>query len=167
MSGTIDWLITAGLILKAHIIEKVLLPLSAFKQENAFKLYFFDVGILGAVSRLSPKTVLDYDYGTYKGYFAENFAAQEFICSGIDELYCWREVTSEVEFIREIQGKIFPVEIKSGWVTKAKSLNVFAQKYSPGYRVIMSARNLKINVDRKLHYYPLYVASRVPFPGKK
>ncbi|NIM18356.1 MAG: AAA family ATPase [Candidatus Aminicenantes bacterium] len=167
LSGIIDWLMTAGLIIKAHIIDKALPPLSAFKEENAFKLYFFDVGILGAVSQLSPKTILDYDYGTYQGYFAENVAAQEFICSGIDELFCWREVTSEVEFLREIEGNVFPIEIKSGWVTKAKSLNVFAQKYSPEYRIVMSARNLKINVERKIHYYPLYLASRFPLPGKK
>jgi predicted AAA+ superfamily ATPase len=167
LSGIIDWLMTAGLIIKVHFIEKALPPLSAFKEENAFKLYFFDVGILGAVSQLSPKTILDYDYGTYKGYFAENFAAQEFICSGIDELFCWREVTSEVEFLRQIEGKVFPIEIKSGWVTKSKSLSVFAGKYSPEYRVVMSARNLKINAERKIHYYPLYLASRFPLPGEK
>jgi hypothetical protein len=81
------------------------------------------------------------------------------------ELFCWREVTSEVEFLREVEGKVFPIEIKSGWVTKSKSLNVFAQKYSPGYRVVMSARNLKINLERKLHYYPLYLASQFPLAG--
>ena len=162
LAGIIDWLLTAGLIIKSHIISKALLPLSAFKEENAFKLYYFDIGILGAVSRLQPKTILDYDYGTYKGYFAENFAAQEFLCSGIGELFCWRETTAEVEFIREIDGKIIPIEIKSGWVTQAKSLNVFAGKYSPVYRVIMSARNLNINEERNVHSYPLYLAARFP-----
>ncbi|MCP5103152.1 MAG: DUF4143 domain-containing protein, partial [bacterium] len=164
LSGIIDWLLTAGLIIKVQIINKALLPLSAFTGENAFKLYFFDVGILGAVSQLTPRTILDYDYGTYKGYFAENFVAQEFIGSGVDMLFCWRETTAEVEFLREIEGKVYPIEVKSGWVTKSKSLNVFDGKYSPDYRVVMSARNLKINLARKLHYYPLYLASRFPLP---
>jgi predicted AAA+ superfamily ATPase len=166
LSGIIDWLLTAGLIIKVNIIDKALLPLSAFAEENAFKLYFFDVGILGAISQLAPGVIRDYDYGTYKGYFAENFVAQEFKASGVDALYCWRETTAEVEFLREIEGKVYPIEVKSGWVTKSKSLNEFDRKYSPDYRVVMSARNIKINVDRKLHYYPLYLASRFPLPKK-
>ncbi len=164
LAGIIDWLMTAGLVIKTHIIGKVFLPLSAFTEENAFKLYFFDIGILGAISKLSPKTILDYDYGTYKGYFAENFVAQEFLCSGSGELLCWKEVTAEVEFLKEVEGKVIPIEIKSGWVTQAKSLNVFAQKYSPDYRVIMSARNLNVNRERKVHSYPLYLAARFPLP---
>jgi hypothetical protein len=147
------------------IINTARIPLSAYKEENFFKLYFFDIGILGAISKLSPKSILIYDYGTYKGYFAENYVAQEFLCSGIDDLFCWREGTSEVEFLREINGKIFPIEIKSGWVTRAKSLDVFSRKYSPDYRVIMGARCLNIDIKRKVHRYPLYLASRFPLSG--
>ncbi len=165
LAGIIDWLDTAGLIIKTFIINTARIPLSAYKEENFFKLYFFDIGILGAISKLSPKSILDYDYGTYKGYFAENYVAQEFLCSGIDALFCWREGSSEVEFLREIDGKIFPIEIKSGWVTRAKSLDVFSGKYSPDYRVIMGARGLNIDIKRNVHRYPLYLASRFPLPG--
>lgn len=162
LSGIIDWLTTAGLVIKTNIINCGRLPFTAFAEENFFKLYFFDIGILGAISKLSPKTVLDYQYGTYKGYFAENYAAQEFICSGVDELFCWREGTAEVEFIREVEGKIIPIEIKSGWVTQSKSHKVFARKYSPDYRVLMSANNLHIDWENKIHRYPLYLASCFP-----
>lgn len=164
LSGIIDWLLTAGIVIKSYIIDKGQLPFSAFKKENVFKLYLFDIGILGAISRLQPRTILDYDFGTYKGYFAENFAAQEFLCAGEKELYSWREVTSEVEFLREVEGGIVPVEIKSGWVTKAKSLQVYAGKYNPEYRVVMSAKSLKIDKENKRHGYPLYLASRFPLP---
>jgi len=162
LSGIIDWLLTAGLVIKTYIIDKWHLPLSAFKNDSVFKLYFFDIGILGAISKLAPKTILDYDYGTYKGYFAENFAAQEFLCSGMGELFCWKGITSEVEFLVENAGNVFPIEIKSGWVTQAKSLHVYARKYSPDYKVVMSARNLHIDSKRNIHYYPLYLASRLP-----
>jgi hypothetical protein len=47
--------------------------------------------MLGALSQLSPRAILDYDYGTYKGFFAENFVAQELLCHNIDHLYCWQE----------------------------------------------------------------------------
>ncbi len=158
LAGVIDWLSTAGLIIKTHIVNCGRLPFSAYAEGNAFKLYFFDVGILGAISNLPPKTIIDYDYGSYKGYFAENFAAQEFLCSGAAELFCWREGTAEVEFLREFDGEVIPVEIKSGWVTQAKSLKVFARKYSPGCRIVMSAKNLFIDRENRVHRYPLYLA---------
>lgn len=165
LEGIIDWLQTAGLIIKTFIIEKPRFPFAAFKDETFFKLYFFDIGILGAIGKLSPKTILDYDYGTYKGYFAENFAAQEFTAAGVDALYSWKEVTSEVEFLRETGEGVIPIEIKSGWVTQAKSIKVFAEKYSPAYRVIMSAGEMVIDPERKIHRYPLYLASRFPLPS--
>ncbi len=138
------------------------LPFSAYSKENAFKLYYFDIGLLGAVGSLDPKTILSYDYGTYKGYFAENLVAQEFICSGHGPLYSWRERTAEVEFLREIGGQIIPVEVKSGWVTQAKSLKVFAQKYNPVYRAILSGRRFSIDHTNRIHLYPLFLAGYFP-----
>jgi hypothetical protein len=54
------------------------------------------------------------------------------------------------------------VEVKSGWVTQAKSLKVFAQKYHPEFRTIMSAKNLTIDPANKVHNYPVYIASHFP-----
>jgi hypothetical protein len=118
--------------------------------------------MLGAMSQLPPKTILDYDYGTYKGYFAENFIAQEFRYAGTPQIYSWREKTAEVEFLREKHGKVLPVEVKSGWVTQAKSLKVFSDKYNPPYRTVMSAKNLNIDHKNRIHHYPLYLAARFP-----
>jgi len=158
LAGSIDWLVSAGLIIKVRVVNSGLLPFSAHTTENSFKLYVFDVGLLGALSDLPPKSIMDYGYGTYKGYFAENFAAQEFLCSNGKELYCWKEGSAEVEFLREISGDVLPIEIKSGWVTQAKSIKVFAQKYKSRYRTIFSANNLFIDSINKVHRYPLYVA---------
>ncbi len=160
--GPIDWLLKAGLIIKAHIACKGQLPFSAYAKENTFKLFLFDVGMLGAMSGLSPKVILDYDYGTYKGYFAENFVAQEFICSGESDLYSWKEKTAEVEFLREVDGDVLPIEVKSGSVTQAKSLKVFSEKYNPPYRTIMSAKELHVEGGSHIHRYPLYLAYRFP-----
>jgi hypothetical protein len=164
LSGIIDWLNTAGLIIKTQITKSGNLPFSAFTDDNLFKLYIFDIGILGAISRLEPKTILDYDYGTYKGYFAENFVAQEFLCSFIldKDLYSWKKRTAEVEFLKQVNGRVIPIEVKSGFVTQAKSIKVFAQKYNPDYRVIFSANNLKIDNVKKIHKYPLYLAYKFP-----
>lgn len=165
LSGTIDWLLGAGLILKASMVNSGLLPFSAYIKETFFKLYVFDVGMLGVLSQLPPKLVLDYRYGTYKGYFAENFVAQEFVGSEVTPLVYWKENTAEVEFLRENNGNVYPIEVKSGWVTHSKSLKVFADKYHPPFRIIMSARNISIDPARKLIHYPLYLAGRFPLKG--
>ncbi len=166
LAGAIDWLNTAGLIIKIHTVNSGQLPFSAYTAENRFKLCFFDVGMLGAMSQLNPKTILSYDYGTYKGYFAENFIAQEFRYAGIRPLYSWREKTAEIEFLREKDGEVLPVEVKSGWVTQAKSLKVFAEKYKPLYKTVISAKRLNINHSSKTHHYPLYLAARFPLGGQ-
>ncbi len=162
LAGPIDWLTKAGLVRKVTMVNNGNLPLSAYAKDNTFKLYCFDTGLLGALGNLHPKTILDYDYGSYKGYFAENFAAQEFQSADNQPLYYWRERTAEVEFIREFEGEIIPVEIKSGWVTQAKSLNVFAEKYNPSYRIILSGRPARVDHENRVHYYPLYLAGKIP-----
>ena len=162
LSGTIDWLVAAGLIIRLPIVNSGLLPFTAYSKENFFKLFVFDVGMLGALSRLPAKNILDYKYGTYKGYYAENFVAQELSATHRDNIACWREKRAEVEFICEENGSVIPVEIKSGWITQAKSLGVFVEKYSPLYSAVFSARNMGVNESAKRHYYPLYLASRFP-----
>ncbi|MBX9586235.1 MAG: AAA family ATPase [Gammaproteobacteria bacterium] len=162
MSGAIDWLESADLIIKVTIAHQSQLPLRSYTKENTFKLFIFDVGILGALSNLPPSTIMDYNYGSYKGYFAENFAAQAFSYSSTDQIFSWNEGKSEIEFLRQIDGHIIPVEVKSGWVTQAKSLRVYNDKYQPNYRVIMSGKTLTIDNNTNVHNYPLYLAAQFP-----
>lgn len=162
LASAIDWLDNAGLIFKIPIIQTVEHPLSAYADESRFKLFVFDVGILGALSNLAPQTILAYQYGTYKGYFAENFVAQEFVAANSKDFYSWQEGRSEVEFVRNVEGDILPIEVKSGNVTRAKNLQKFIEKYGSKYRTIMSGRQFKIDQRNGVHNYPLYLASRFP-----
>lgn len=162
MADAVDWLCAAELVIKVPIANKAQLPISAYTKDSAFKLYLSDIGLLGALSDLPPKAILDYDYGSYKGYFAENFAAQAFLASDVSQLYAWQEGRAEIEFLREVNGNIIPVEIKSGWVTKAKSLQAFNAKYHPALSIVFSAANRENAPDAKTRYYPLYLAGLVP-----
>lgn len=162
LANAIDWLDNAGLIFKLPIIETIEHPLSAYVEESRFKLFVFDVGMLGALSGLAPKTILEYQYGTYKGYFAENFVIQEFVGTNCKDLYSWQDGRSEVELVRNIEGDILPIEVKSGNVSHAKSLQKFVAKYKSKYRTIMSGRPFKIDLRNGVHCYPLYLASRFP-----
>ena len=162
LANVIDWLSAAELIIKIPIIEHIELPLKAYTEASRFKLYLFDVGILGALSELSPKSILDYQYGTYKGYFAENFVASEFLARNISNLYSWQQNRSEIEFLFQLDEHIIPIEVKSGWVTRSQSLKIYNEKYHPLFRAVFSAKPL--NIDRKNHYhhYPLYMAHWFP-----
>jgi predicted AAA+ superfamily ATPase len=162
LAGPIDWLTAARLVIKVPIVNTSAIPLSAHTKENAFKLYFFDVGLLGAASDMPVKSVLDYDFGSYKGFLAENYVAQEFYAFGVSSLFCWQEGRSEVEFLREIEGNIIPIEVKSGWVTRAKSLSIYAQKYKPAFRAIFSAKTLTMDDENRVQNYPLYLTSIFP-----
>lgn len=162
LAGPIDWLTKAGLVKKVTMVNSGNLPLPAYAKDNTFKLYCFDTGLLGALGNLPPQVILDYDYGSYKGYFAENFAAQEFQGAEEQALYYWRERTAEVEFVREFEGNVIPIEIKSGWVTQAKSLKVFAEKYKPPYRIVLSGKPFQMDYEHKIQFLPLYLAGKIP-----
>ncbi len=161
LAGSIDWLSKAGLINRVQMVNNASLPLSAYTKESVFKLYCFDTGLLGALGDIPPQTILAYEYGSYKGYVAENFVAQEFRSNNNQQCFYWREGTAEIEFLRLINGEIIPVEVKSGWVTQAKSMKVFAQKYAPPSQVILSGKPFAVNRKTGVHSYPLYLASKV------
>ena len=163
LATVFDWLIAAELVIKVSVLEHIELPLTAYTDESRFKLYLFDIGILGALADLPPTAILDYDYGTYKGYIAENFVAQEFVAQGMMNLYSWQDGRSEIEFLYLDHSNIMPIEVKSGWSnTASQSLNKYAEKYHPPYRTVLSAKNLHIDLEHGYHHYPLYMAYWFP-----
>lgn len=86
---------------------------------------------------------------------------QVFEAMNLGPHYSWNEKSAEVEFLRQIDDKIIPVEIRSGWVTKSKSLQVYDQKYHPEYRLIASANPLHVDAKNRLRRYPLYLVSHI------
>ena len=158
--SVIDWLVNAGLILKVHVVDTAKQPLKAYIKESAFKLYMFDIGVLGAMSELDPEVILAYDYGSYKGYFAENYVCQELIALDSKPLYCWQHKQSELEFLKVLDGEVVPIEVKSGKSTHTKSLSVYTQQYQPLKSVILSA-NTKSVKNNKLFKLPLYLAFEI------
>ena len=156
ISGPLGWLERANLALRTSIVNVVERPLPGYAKENRFKLYFMDTGLLGAVIGIAPAVFLQYGFGSYQGYVAENFVAQEFKAAGLRDLYGWQGRTSEVEFIIENSAGIFPVEVKSGRMTRAKSLSVYIERYHPRPAYVLSARNAAAQNDRQ--GIPLYRA---------
>ena len=141
----LDWLEAAGLVHKVHICHNGEPPLQAYIKESAFKLFSFDIGMLGVFAGLAPAAIWGYDFGTFKGYLAENFVLQELIAGGMHPLFCWQEGTAEVEFITDQSGRAIPIEVKAGKSTRAKSLRVYREKYSPQDWYLLSAQDEQSN----------------------
>ncbi len=140
----IEWLIKTGLINRFYVCKQAQHPLKGYTDMNKFKLHLFDIGILGHMLSLRPREIMSYDYGSYKGYFAENFVTQELTATLKEEFYSWQEGTSEIELLAELPWGITPIEVKSGINTKAKSLKVFVEKYSPARSFLFSGNKLNI-----------------------
>jgi len=161
LQGTIDWLIKSGLVLKVHICTKAELPLKAFAKQNIFKLFVFDVGLLGCMLELAPGTLFLQQFGQTKGFFAENFVSCELAAAGESSLYAWSGRNSEIEFLKDCEGRIVPIEVKSGLRTKAQSLRFYIDKYDPRLAIKITANPLCIG-DGVLKNVPLYCAGRLP-----
>jgi predicted AAA+ superfamily ATPase len=159
LSGPLSWLERAELVLRTSIVDKAERPLAGQSKDNRFKLYFMDTGLLGAVSGIPPAVFLQYGFGSYQGYVAENFVAQEFRAAGIRDLYCWQGRTADVEFLLEDASGIFPVEVKSGRATHSKSLSVYIERHHPAQAYVLSARNTADHNGRI--GLPIYLAGRL------
>lgn len=163
LQGPIDWLANAGLVIKINICNRAEIPLKAFCKNNLFKLFVFDIGLMGSMLNLPIQSILEQDYGIAKGYLAEGFVAQELLAADGSELYSWTERNSEIEFLIYADGDIVPVEVKAGHRTAAKSLQQFLIKYSPERAVKLSARQFsKTNQTINL---PLYLAGKLTAKG--
>jgi predicted AAA+ superfamily ATPase len=153
----IQWLTEAGLIYKAYHLSTPQLPLEAYTQFEFFKIYLFDVGLLGAMTNLSPKAVI-YEQQLlkeFKGAMTENYVAQV-LAKEYRHLYYWTsEGKAELDFILQHNDVIYPVEVKSGNSARKKSLQVYGSKYQAPCLIRTSPKNLK--QDKNLLNCPLYL----------
>ena len=159
----IQWLLAAGLIHQCHQIKTPHFPIDSYVEQQIYKIYLLDVGLLGAKSHLSPKAIIEGDalFTEFKGALTENFVAQEFIAAGDKGLYYWTSNgTAEVDFLREIDQQIYPLEVKAGDNTKKKSLLSYKNKYPNVH--LSRATTLNLKQETTLINYPLYLVSRFP-----
>jgi hypothetical protein len=151
------WLASAGLIYRAHQISTPRLPLSSYGDHKAFKIYMLDIGLLGAMSRLAPKVIVEANqlFMEFKGALTENYVAEELITAGNEKLFYWTSGNeAEVDFVIEKDMDVFPLEVKAGTSTRTKSLSVYDKKYNP--KKIARTNLLNFKQDNKTYNYPLY-----------
>ena len=129
----LSWLSDCGLVHKVNRISKPGIPLKAYEDFNAFKLFTLDVGLLAAMGNISAKTLLNGNviFEEFKGALTEQYVLQQLKTMEEMVIYYWSSEKSsgEIDFILQHEGNIFPVEVKAEENLQAKSLKAFYQKY--------------------------------------
>ncbi len=134
--GPISWLEKTRLVWKSHPIKsQPTVPLAALRKENHFKLYLFDVGLLGHLIGLGYPDHKN-QKSQYKGFIAENFFLTEYRSRIGYPIYGWAQERAEIEFLhRGKNGDIIPLEVKSGTRTRARSLESYIARYQPKHAI--------------------------------
>ena len=143
------WLEDAGMIHRIFSVSKPGMPLSAYEETDAFKVYACDCGLLRRLAHLPATVVTDpiANYTEFKGAMAENAVLQSIMPLLDDQKpYYWTSSgTAEVEFVIQWDDEIIPVEVKAENNISGNSLAVYTKKYSPRYRMRFSMLNLQNN----------------------
>ncbi|KPZ72970.1 hypothetical protein AN944_00659 [Shewanella sp. P1-14-1] len=157
LESAITWLEKCRLVLKNFPIDGMpKSPLAAYKKDNMVKLFLFDVGLLNHMLGISYKEVKQQGFD-YKGYVAENFVQQELAAQGIDPTYSWGDARAEIEFIiTDDQGRVVPIEVKSGKRTRAKSLVSYITKCQPHKTIKLTGTQGSPATETKNLVVPLY-----------
>jgi predicted AAA+ superfamily ATPase len=165
----IEWLCDAGLLHKRFRVSKPGMPLKAYQEPNAFKLFMLDVGLLAAHAGIPLQSLLQGNefFEEFKGALTEQYASQELCLQDELTVSYWSSESSqaEVDFLLQDDSAVFPLEIKASENLQAKSLKSYRDKYSPlrSFRSSLSS----YREESWLTNIPLYALSRLTGEMKK
>ncbi len=159
----LSWLIDSGLVYRINKIKKPDLPIIAYEDFSAFKLFVLDVGLLGAMTNLDVKTLLEENriFEEFKGAIAEQYVLQQFKTIEDLPIFYWSNETSraEIDFVIQLNFNVVPVEVKAAKNLQAKSLKSYMEKYNPKIAIRTSMADYKqIN---NLYDIPLYAIEKI------
>lgn len=159
----IMWLCDCGLLHKISRVNGAGIPLKAYEDLKAFKLFLLDVGLLGCMAGLGQRVLLDGNslFSEFKGALTEQYVCQQF--KTLDNLGVYYYTNSrgscEIDFILDTGEQIIPVEVKAEVNLKAKSLKTYHEKYAPETSVRISMTDFK--QQDWLVNLPLYAAEEI------
>jgi hypothetical protein len=159
----IMWLADCGLVHKVSRVNGAGMPLKAYEDLKAFKLFILDVGLLGCMAGLRQGTLLDGNdmFVEFKGALTEQYVCEQL--KTIEDLgvfyYTNDRGSCEVDFVVDTGEKVVPVEVKAEVNLKAKSLKTYREKYSPEISIRTSMSNYK--KEDWLVNVPLYAIEEI------
>ena len=157
------WLTDCGLVHKVHRVTAPNLPLKAYEDLKAFKLFLLDVGLLSCMTRLRQDVLLDGNelFKEFKGALTEQNVLQQLKTLPGIEAYYWANErnTSEIDFLIDMGSAVVPLEVKAEVNLQSKSLKTYADKFRP----VLSVRASMSDYKREdwLLNLPLYAIERI------
>lgn len=153
------WLKDAGVALPVYNVEAPVIPLLASKSSNVFRLFSSDIGLLTSAYPAATKIELINKNGEVNnGAHFENAVAQQLLCNGFELYFCKKKNIGELDFLIEMDGKVVPIEVKSGKAYKThKALDHFmnVSDYHIEKAFVFSTGN--VEKDGKVTYLPIYM----------
>ncbi|MCB0821069.1 MAG: ATP-binding protein [Bacteroidales bacterium] len=160
----LEWLENCGQMHKVHRVSKPGMPLKAYEDRSAFKLFMVDVGLLGAMTDLDEKTIISGNkiFTEFKGAFTEQFVLQQLQTFDDMNIYYWSAERSkaEVDFVLQLNRRVIPLEVKAEENLQAKSLRVYHDKFNPEISIRSSMSDFR--EEEWLINVPLYAISKLP-----
>ena len=157
--NAIQWLVSANLISQVYRAEHIMKPLDNYKDIDDFKIYISDMGILCAQKDIRAEDIffMDKELSDFKGGMTENYVNTQLAANGFKPLF-WRNEkgTNEVDFIISLNGKLIPIEVKSGDNVTSESLKEYVKRHEPAYAIRLSTRNF--GFEKNIKSIPLYAA---------
>ena len=157
------WLSDCGLVHKVSRVNTVGIPLRAYEDLKAFKLFVVDVGLLGCMAGLRQRTLLDGNdlFVEFKGALTEQYVCQQLkTIEDLDVYYYTNDRGScEIDFVVDTGKRIVPVEVKAEVNLRAKSLKTYQEKFSPEVSVRTSMADYK--KEEWLVNLPLYAIDQI------
>ena len=141
------WLTDCGLVHKIHRVSAPSLPLKAYEDLKAFKLFLLDVGLLSCMVGLRQDVLLDGNelFKEFKGALTEQYVLQQLRTIKGLNIYYWTadRGTAEVDFVIDNGKDVIPVEVKAEVNLQAKSLKVYREKFQPQLSIRTSMADYK------------------------
>jgi predicted AAA+ superfamily ATPase len=155
----VEWLVSAGLLIRVYNVSKPEHPLNVFQQLNHFKLFMFDVGLLKFTAGISNETIILESNYQFKGPLTENFVLQQIRgIFDVEPKFFMQSGSSEIDFLLQNGINIIPVEVKAGENVRAVSFNNYLGKHSPLNAIRYS--KLEYNKSERFTNIPLYLAGK-------
>ena len=153
------WLYKAGVALPTFNVTEPKIPLLINKKRSLLKLFLSDVGLLTTIYGKATKLkILNNDKDINKGSIYENIIAQEIYAHDLDPYYYQNKKYGEIDFVIEYDGRILPIEVKSGKDYKRHSaLNNLLYKVDYGIEEAIVFTKDNVKVDDKIVYLPIYM----------
>jgi hypothetical protein len=155
----IEWLVSAGMVIRINNVTKPEHPLNAYVENSHFKLFLFDVGLLKCMAGVSNDAILLKSDYQFKGAITENYCLQQLRnCFDTAPKYYVQGPNQEIDFVLQNGMNIIPVEVKAGSSTRANSFKKYISERKPAKAVRFSA--LGYDEQECITNIPLYLVGK-------